>query len=177
MMRRFFLAALLLCACGKNEPAPPAPNPTPTKAATPSTTSSGQQQGERDEKPAFSSHGGVQVAAVVDGAPGRAMTGADLAKVKAMQVEGDSGEETRDAWSARDVAAALYGPTARITSIKGEDGKSVTIDQAAWRDAARIPVLRINRRGLVKFFWSTTTGAPLVAGEVRGVTEIQVATK
>jgi hypothetical protein len=176
-MRRLILALLLLCSCGKNEPAPPAPAPTPTKASAPPAVPSGQEQGERDVKPAWANAGGLQVAVVVDGAAGRPMTGADLAKVKGMQVEGDSGEESRDAWSARDVAAALYGPTARVTAVKGEDGKSVVVDEAAWRDASRVPVLRINRRGLMKFFWSTTTGAPLVAGEVRGVTEIQVATK
>jgi hypothetical protein len=183
-MTRVLAAALLVVACGKQEgggqpqPPPTAPATAPPPAKATDTPSSAEMGGERTDKPAQANPSGVTVAFVVDGAPRPAITAADLAKVKGMQVEGDSGEESRDAWSARDVAATLVGPGARITRVRGEDGKKdVELDAAAWKDATKVPILRINRRGLVKFFWATADGNPLVAGEVRGVTEIHASSK
>jgi hypothetical protein len=176
---RRLIVIVALLGCGKGEgapPAPPEPAPAPEPKQAPGVEP--EKHGEREEKPAPVGARGVSVALVVDGAPRPPVTAAELAKVKGMRVEGDSGEEARDAWSAREVAATLVGPGARVTMVRGEDGKKeVAVEEAAWKDASKIPILRINRRGLVKFFWATADGNPLVAGEVRGVTEIHVSSK
>ena len=170
---------VLLFACGekKSGDAVPAAPATPAPTAAPGAPAAGGERGDRDVKPAPADPSGAQMALIVDGAPKGRITSQELAKVKSITVEGDSGEESRSAWSARDVAATLVGPGARVTQVKGENGLAVALDEAAWKDAAKVPVLRVNRRGLLKFFWTSADGTPLPQGDVRGVVELHVASK
>lgn len=81
--------------------------------------------------------------------------------------------EDRDVWSLRDLARTLAGPTARVTSVAGDDGAR-SIDAAAWRDPRRTPLLHTTRRGTLKFRWADATGA-WGETEVKDVTRIEIA--
>jgi len=81
--------------------------------------------------------------------------------------------EDRDVWSLRDLVRTLVGPTARVTSVTGDDGAK-SIDAAAWRDAKRTPLLHTTRRGTLKFRWADAAGA-WGETEVKDVTRIEIA--
>lgn len=83
--------------------------------------------------------------------------------------------EAREVWSLRDLAHALVGPTARVVSVTGDDGVH-PIDDAAWRDPAREPLLHTTRRGTLKFRWADARGAWGEA-EAKDVTRIEVASQ
>ena len=96
---------------------------------------------------------------------------AELAKLPTVPVDADG--ESRPGWSLRDLAAAVSAG-ARVTAVIGADGERIDIDDAAWSDTARVPVLRTNRRGSqVKFAWSRA-GVAERETEVRSVARIEL---
>jgi hypothetical protein len=94
-----------------------------------------------------------------------------LARVRELPPEAGAGSG-RDAWSLRDLVSSLVGPNARVTAVEGEGGKRA-IEKAAWEDTTRIPILRANRDGGVKFRWIERDGT-LGEAEVRNVRGIDV---
>lgn len=64
--------------------------------------------------------------------------------------------ENRDTWSLRELAHTLVGPNARVTAVLGDD--KVAIDQAAWNDANKTPIVHTTRRGTLKFRWADKAG-------------------
>lgn len=75
-----------------------------------------------------------------------------------------------EAWSLRELAAALLGPECAATEVRAATAR-VPIPTQLWDDAEVTPVLRVNRRGQWKFEWLARPGA--VPGvELREVTEI-----
>jgi hypothetical protein len=118
----------------------------------------------------------LELSVEVDG-EGRVWTEDDLVKVAPLSVPGDSGQGERDAWSLRSLLDALVGPGASATGVGGEGGRTVEIPAAAWTDASKTPVLRLNRRGQLKFHWVGPDLAPLDGGEVRHVTKVVVRTR
>lgn len=64
--------------------------------------------------------------------------------------------ETRDAWSLRELAHTLVGPSARVVAVIGD--KRQAIDPAAWADASKTPFVHRTRRGWLKFRWAEKDG-------------------
>lgn len=110
----------------------------------------------------------------VDGKPLR-LTAKQLATIPTMNIRGDQGDR-RVVWSMRDVVAVVAAPSAHPTEVVGEDG-AAPIDLAAWNDAAQTPILRVNRRGMIKLQWIGQGGKVEDGGEVRGVRVLHVVTK
>ena len=127
---------------------------------------------------------------VIEGEPARGFTGDDLARVPTIAVapgdEADAqpAEPKKDApkpagpraqrpqtgWSLRTVVQTLIGPDARVTAVIGETTARITT--AEWADPARTPLLRFNRRSLLKFEW--VAAGRKAPGDVRNVTELHV---
>ena len=78
---------------------------------------------------------------------------AEVAKITGAASDG----EARDTWSLRALVKKHVGPTARVVSVTGEGG-SKPIDEGAWKDAARIPIVHVTKRGALKFRWSDPSG-------------------
>lgn len=117
----------------------------------------------------------VALEAVVDG---RVVTlgDDDWMAVDVLSVRGDEGRGERDAIPLRALAERAGGKGAAVTEVVGADGTSVAIPAEAWADAARIPVLRLNRRGLFKFHWMGADLVPLPGEQVRRVVRLVIRT-
>ena len=178
------LAAVLataLAACSKSVDPPPSPAPAPgaqpARAAgsgdgPPRKRDKGETKREDRRDPAIA-HPPLALTVAVDGT---ASTWQQVAFDRVARFTGNaraSDGEIRDAWSLRDLAHALVGPTARVTSVTGDSG-TLSIDRAAWDDAAHTPVLHTTRRGTLKFRWADASGA-WGESEVRDVTRLEVA--
>jgi hypothetical protein len=85
----------------------------------------------------------------------------DFAKVEQLSFTPGDGEGRRSAWSLRELATKLLGEGAAIVEITGEGSKGVTISAEHWQDKSRVPLLRVNRRGLLKFVWVGADMTPL----------------
>ncbi|HJZ83946.1 MAG TPA: hypothetical protein VKN99_02195 [Polyangia bacterium] len=116
----------------------------------------------------------IALMVVVDGAPPITWTRTQLAGVRSLAVRGDSGEGKREGWSLRDLVSTLVDDQAAVVRLKGEGGRVMPIEAALWRDATRLPVLRLNRRGQLKFNWMSSAGQPDPGEGLRGVSEIQI---
>ncbi|HJZ88518.1 MAG TPA: hypothetical protein VKN99_25270 [Polyangia bacterium] len=125
-------------------------------------------------EPAPPSTPGFSIAVIVDGKPPLTWTRADLARVGKLAVSGDSGEGSREGWSLREVARALVDAKASVVSLRGEGGRELAIDPSQWRDPTRLPVLRLNRRGQLKFQWTGKDGHEVLGEGLRGVSEIVI---
>ena len=111
----------------------------------------------------------------VAGLPAVTWTRADLDRAGRLDLPAEDEDHQRDAWSLRDAVRVLIAPDASVTEIVGGGGRTVTLDAASWQDAAKVPVLRANRRGLLKFQWLDAKLAPLAAAEkVRAVGTVRV---
>ncbi len=136
-----------------------------------------ESAGAQSEWQAMEQAGKQSLAALeveVDG-QARRPTPQQLASIPTMNIRGDQGDR-RVVWSLRDVVAMVAGPTARPTEVIGE-GDPVPVNAAAWNDAAQTPILRVNRRGLIKLQWIGHGGKVADDGEVRGVRALRVVTK
>jgi hypothetical protein len=164
MRFRVLLVVFLLGgACKKETP------PASTAAAAPG----GKEKGARGDKPAMQPGAPISLAAVVDG-KSVTWTRADFGKVKTVSVAGDQGDEQRLAWSLRDVVTTLVDAKARAVELTGEGSGKMAIDGARWKDLSKQPVLRQNRRGILKFYWVDESGKPLEEDGLRGVREIKI---
>jgi hypothetical protein len=106
----------------------------------------------------------------IDGTP--ATWNADaFAKVPPATGTNNNGE-SREVWSLRDLAHKLVGPTARVVSVANATG-SKPIEQAAWDDATRIPILHTTRRGTLKYRWSDA-GGKWAGSELNDVTKLEI---
>jgi len=160
-LRVLFVVLTLLGGCKKDK--------TPASPAGPT----GKEKGARGDKPAMQAGLPISLAASVDGKT-VTWTRADFAKVKPIQISGDSGEGQRDGWSLRDVVTTLVDAKAAVTELSGEGGGKMTIDAASWKDSGKQPILRQNRRGILKFYWVDAQGRPLEEDGLRGVREIKI---
>ncbi len=80
--------------------------------------------------------------------------------------------ENRDTWSLRDLAHTLVGPNARVTAVLGDE--TYPIDQAAWSNADKTPIVHTTRRGTFKFRWADKAGKWGEA-EVNDVSGLEIA--
>lgn len=118
----------------------------------------------------------LELTLTVDGTP-RTLGIDDLAALDPIEVEGDAGKGKRDAWDVRALVRSVAGDGARLTAVHGRGGRSLTVPAATWQDAARRPVLRLNRRGQLKFHWTAADGTPADDEAVRDVTGLDLATR
>jgi hypothetical protein len=97
----------------------------------------------------------LSVEYIVDGQPlERARLGRE--KVQPIPVHSEDGEHVRQAWSLRAVAAYLSGSSAaRVVEVTSASGVAMTVDAGLWSDSAKLPVLRMNKHGKLKFQWLT----------------------
>jgi len=84
------------------------------------------------------------------------------------------GEGKRQAWPLAQLLAELVGADAVLLAVVGKRGRSVKIDAAAWADAGRIPLLRLNRDGELKLLWADADMKQISGQQVRRVTALVV---
>jgi hypothetical protein len=65
--------------------------------------------------------------------------------------------DARDTWSLRELVHDAVGPKARVVAVLGD--KRMAIDDAAWNDPDRTPIVHRTRRGWLKFRWADRSGA------------------
>lgn len=107
----------------------------------------------------------------------RALDAEALAELDPIEIQGDDGKGTRDAWNLRKLVTALGGEGARLTVVHGRGGRLLELTAADWSKDGRDPVLRLNRRGQLKFHWSSADGTPQAGGEVRDVTKLDIVSR
>ena len=111
---------------------------------------------------------------VMGGALKATLTTADLARVTSLPSPmSTSGKQTL--WPLKDALSLFVHKDARVAIAVLEGGERVAIDEAMWRDPARLPVLWQNRRGLFKLGWSDAKGVLLKGTpELRDVRLLEV---
>ena len=115
----------------------------------------------------------IEVAVLVDGVQRATWTEEWLRQQKAIEVHGDDGT-ARTGWPLRALVAAGFGKNAVAVAVDGKD-RNVPITAQQWNDAARTPLLRLNRRHNLKFQWFGADGrATDDASSVRAVRAIRV---
>lgn len=87
----------------------------------------------------------------------KAMWGADAFAKTPKATATNHGGEARDQWSLHELVKANVGPTARVVSVTGAAGTK-SIDETAWNDPDRTPILHSTRRGTLKFRWADKAG-------------------
>ncbi len=76
-------------------------------------------------------------------------------------------------WSLRKIAAGVAAG-ARVTALETRKGTRIELSAEQWNDANKLPVVKLNRRGQLKFWW-TTADKPRGGGKaVRDVTKLHV---
>jgi len=177
-MRHLCWIVALAVACSRSvDRTPPSPDPSASAATTapgePPAGSGARPHHRKHEdrrEPVIADAPPLQLAVTVDGA---AATWRQDAFDKVVKYTQGNDGEARDVWSLRELAHALVGPTARVTSVTGDDGGK-PIDRAAWDDASHTPLLHTTRRGTLKFRWADARGA-WGESEVKDVTRIEIA--
>lgn len=136
-------------------------------AATASTATAGKA------KPAVSS-APIELRAQIDGASPVDWTSAHT-KVHPYLLGAQDGEGKREAWPLRELAREIAAsPDAEVIEVSGDDGQSLAIAPAEWSDPSRIPVLRANRRGVLKLTWLDKSLEPAGGEEMREITMLKV---
>jgi hypothetical protein len=96
---------------------------------------------------------------------------APLAQAAALTPEEHDGLGSRSGWSLRELVHRKLGSAARVVALIGEDGKRVELDADAWDSTDSTPILRVNRKGQLRFHW---VGVRNRLPGVRGVQQIEV---
>jgi len=99
-----------------------------------------------------------------------------LTALDPIAIQGDDGKGERDGWNLRALVRALGGAAARLTVVHGRGGRHLELDAAAW-GSADTPVLRLNRRGQLKFHWVGADGKPTAGSSLRDVQRLVIVTR
>jgi hypothetical protein len=111
---------------------------------------------------------------VFEGGGERVLDAEALAELDPVQASGDSGKGGRDAFRLRDLVRRVAGQDAVLLSVADADGGRLDVTPEDWADAAREPLLRLNRRGALKFHWADADLRPLEGESVKNVTTLVV---
>ena len=106
----------------------------------------------------------------------RTLDAETLTALDPIAIQGDDGKGERDGWNLRALVRALGGETARLTVLHARDGGLLELDAAAWA-SAETPVLRLNRRGQLKFHWVGADGKPTAGTSLRDVQRLVLVTR
>jgi hypothetical protein len=159
---------VIAAACSKSEP----PTPVPAPASLPRDEAQASHRRKHEDRHESAAAPVLQLTVAL---AGNIATWDTAAFQRVARFAGNNRArdgEAREVWSLRDLARTLIGPTARVVSVTGDDGAH-PIDDAAWRDPAREPLLHTTRRGTLKFRWADAHGAWGEA-EAKDVTRIEV---
>jgi hypothetical protein len=85
-----------------------------------------------------------------------AAVAAPLADTGMLSRDEEKGVGARIGWSLRDLVHEKLGGDAAAVAVIGEDGARVELDAAAWDSLDSTPILRVNRRGQLRFHWIGT---------------------
>jgi hypothetical protein len=118
----------------------------------------------------------LQLEVVIDG-ESRKLDEDALVELDPIEVTGDSGEGSRDAWSVRALVRSLGGEKARLTGVRGRGDETMAVSAEAWADEDRVPLLRLNRRGRFKFHWADKDLGPTGDEAMRDVTALLIETR
>lgn len=172
-MRKLGWFLVLLVGCSKPADKPPAdksPTASPTDKPAASAEGAHHRKHEDRREPVIADAPPLKLDVTAKGTT--ATWHQDAFDKVARYAKGTDGE-ARDVWSLRELVHQLVGPTARVTSVTGDDGTK-TIDLAAWDDATRTPLLHTTRRGTLKFRWADASGK-WGESEVKDVVRIDLA--
>jgi hypothetical protein len=173
-MRKLGWLVVLVAACSKPADKPPAGTADqPAGTADPAAGSAGRPHHRKHEdrrEPVIANAPPLELDVTANGTT--TTWRKDAFDKVARYTQGHDGE-ARDVWSLRELVHQLAGPTARVTSVTGDDGTK-TIAPAAWNDAARTPLLHTTRRGTLKFRWADA-GGTWGEAEVKDVVRIELA--
>ena len=97
---------------------------------------------------------------------------AELGKLERVTFTSRDGEKT-SGYSLRALARAAAGVGARVSAVDAGSG-SVAIDEKAWDDGSKTPVLRVNARGELKLDWAGADGSRADGPEAHGVHAVRV---
>jgi len=162
------------------DPTPRLPSPVRMRVYVPgapapvasSTVGTGTGGGAGDGGGALAATNASPLKVIVTGTGPTTWTPAALAALPRFTIHADGAD--KDAWSLRDLAHALVGPRARVTAAVDGDGTSAKIDKKDWADPKKVPVLRINRRGMYKIEWVDKDGSLTNDDDVRDVRSVEV---
>lgn len=172
-MKKAFVLALLL-ACKKDAPTKTEPNATASAAISAAPSSShggGKNKNHREDRHDDAEPAKLSLDVTIGGEKKTWGKEAFDHTPRVVGSKANDGDD-RDTWSLRDLALVNGGPTARVTAVVGD--KKVPIDQAAWKDPNRTPIVHTTRRGTMKFRWTDKDGKWGDA-EVSDVTGLEVA--
>ncbi len=96
-----------------------------------------------------------------------------MERLRTLSILGDDGEK-RPAWSLRNLAQIIVGPKGPLVRVHSNDNQVATIAKADWDNTDKTPVLRVNRRGILKFQWIGENGTPTGDRQIRAVTRIDL---
>lgn len=102
---------------------------------------------------------------------------ARLRTLATIRIRAEAGRPEKDAWDLRAVVKALGGASARLVRVEAAGGPGVGIPAEDWADPERLPVLRANRKGSLKFHWATRAGDPDAAPALRDVIRLVIETR
>ncbi len=77
----------------------------------------------------------------------------------------------------RQLAHAVAGNDAHVISVTGGGQRTVSIAKEQWAEQASTPILRANRRGMLKFHWVDTKGQLVLGEPLRGVRSVSIKSK
>lgn len=181
----------LLAGCGTDEPAAPGAGETQAQAGPHPTTDAAPTPGQPTppedtekcppERPERSAEDAprealAQLAFEVDG-EARTMDADAFAMLATVGVTDDPSRGPRDGWNLRDIVTALAGESARLIKVRDQDDAVAEVPTEVWSDAARVPVLRLNRRGVFKLSWAANDGSTAEGPVVRGVKQLVIVTR
>jgi hypothetical protein len=115
-----------------------------------------------------------EVQVVMDGERVATWTPESLAKVPKLPIDRLS-PRLQKAWGLREAVSTLPGPPKRVVRVGSSEGRSLEIPEELWKDAAQIPVMRLNQRGMIKLEWIDASGRRSSGPEVRGLTRVELA--
>lgn len=116
------------------------------------------------------------IAVTVDGVPTATWAEEELAQIESLELPGGRMGGVRDVFPLRELVTHLLGAGARVTKVIGS-ADSLQISAESWTQSTEAPVLRLNRRGLLKFHWMASGGVdPIDQSSVKDVVGLHIAT-
>lgn len=158
------------CSSSGTDERPPVAAPAPDDARRAPEPGDGTGGGEGRRVRQRTAHPAEVALRFTDGGQ-RRLSSEDFAALRPVTILSE-GQVARRGWSLRELAASVGA--ARATAVVGDDGARVEIAAETWNAANRLPLLRQNRRGMLKFQW-IIDGKVGADDQIRGVAIVELA--